>query len=187
MTRSGVFVRLVVLLTALGPAAMDVSAADGEATILNLPGHVTTDGIGLASRGQLVVVAWQATVMTADAEGGSQLFIARSHDGGATFEAPQRINRGAGFSAGGGEQAPRPLFVSDQELLVVWRASRDKQDVEAESPTDHILTRRPTAADRDGTILFFYGGRRSQDSSTGTTADPDTTFFSPEGPVVRFL
>lgn len=129
MTRSGVFVRLVVLLTALGPAAMDVSAADGEATILNLPGHVTTDGIGLASRGQHVVVAWQATVMTADAEGGSQLFIARSHDGGATFEAPQRINRGAGFSAGGGEQAPRPLFVSDQELLVVWRASRDKQDV----------------------------------------------------------
>ena len=60
-------------------------------------------------------------------------------------------------------------------FFVVATTSQHLRRRRSKISTDHILTRRLTAANRDGTI-FFYGGRRSEYSRTGTTADPDTTF-----------
>ena len=64
---------------------------------------------------------------------------------------------------------------SRNQFFVVATTAQHLSRRRSKISTDHILTRRLTAANRDGTI-FFYGGRRSEYSRTGTKADPDTTF-----------
>ena len=121
----------------LAAAAMSVAMARTAATpeletpvTLGVPGQVN-GAVGLASRGDLVVAVWRATVRPAGGPGGAgnHLFLAVSADGGRTFGAASQINTDDGFAAVGGEQLPRPIIVSASELLVVWRSAEGDADV----------------------------------------------------------
>jgi hypothetical protein len=78
----------------------------------------------VAAAGKVAIVAWAAT-----APGGStDIYAARSGDGGRTFGAPVRVNDVAGDASVGGEQPPHVALVSRASgapsVIVVWTAKR---------------------------------------------------------------
>ncbi len=95
-----------------GPAATEPEAAPVR---LAVPGGASS-GVSLASRGERIVATWAAR--TADA---TDVYAAWSPDGGATFDAPVRVNDVPGDARVSGEQAPRAAFV-DAGVRVVWES-----------------------------------------------------------------
>ncbi|MCU0634784.1 MAG: glycoside hydrolase [Gemmatimonadaceae bacterium] len=82
--------------------------------------------LSVAAQGRFVAVSWLASSATA----GTDAFVSVSHDGGATFGAPVRVNTTAGDAAGGGEMPPRVVLVpragaDAPTLTVVWAAKRE--------------------------------------------------------------
>ena len=77
----------------------------------------------VAARGRFVAVAWGATVPS----GKTDVFLAVSRDGGATFGPPVQVNEVAGEARLGGELPPRVALVGGSgggppDLFVLWTA-----------------------------------------------------------------
>jgi len=124
MTRASSFrvVRFVFLLLpfALPPSgcarAVPESAAVQRLSVADRD-NATPD---IAARDRFVVVTWSAAIP----DGGTDIFAAVSHDAGATFGAPVRVNDLAGEARANGEQPPR-VAIGPQEIGVVWTSRRN--------------------------------------------------------------
>jgi hypothetical protein len=92
------------------------SASAGEPLRLGLPSAVNT-GVSLAASGTSVVVAWAAR-----SDAATDVYTAWSRDGGASFEAPLRVNDMPGDARVSGEQAPRVALGG--ATRVVWISSQ---------------------------------------------------------------
>jgi hypothetical protein len=79
----------------------------------------TSQTPGVAVSGQFVAVAWTA----AGADYLADIYAASSHDGGATFDPPVRVNDVAGDVRASEQQAPR-VAIGDGMLAVLWTARR---------------------------------------------------------------
>ncbi len=78
------------------------------------------------ARGNWVALTWSA----ARAEGGADVFVVVSNDGGVTFRTPVRVNEGQGEARVGGELPPRvaitePRSGAEPEIVVAWGARAD--------------------------------------------------------------
>ena len=104
----------------LGAAgASSGSGADGVR--LGVPG-AANNNVSLAAAGSEVVVAWGARSGAA-----TDVYAARSRDGGATFGAPVRVNDLPGDARVSGEQAPRIALGASTDL--VWVSRQDGASV----------------------------------------------------------
>ena len=98
-------------------------AASRRDVMLGVSGRANA-AASVAAAGKVAIVAWAAT-----APGGStDIYAARSGDGGRTFGAPVRVNDVAGDASVGGEQPPHVALVSRASgapsVIVVWTAKR---------------------------------------------------------------
>ena len=80
----------------------------------------------VAASGSFVAVAWGA-----GGGGKTDVYLAVSRDGGATFGSPVQVNETAGEARLGGELPPRVALVSrsgasDPEIVVLWTARAEK-------------------------------------------------------------
>ena len=103
---------------------------------LSIDGRSNTAS-SVASRGNVVAVAWNA----APASGGSDVFVAVSRDGGASFGSPVRVNDVAAEVRSGGEFPPRvalgPAEPGGQAaIVVVWRSKREQTNIRLARSTD---------------------------------------------------
>lgn len=103
-------------------------ASDGAAEQASSAVTLSVDGRSsstpwIAASGSFVVAAWGASAPP----GGTDVFIAVSRDGGASFAAPVRVNARAGQARLGGELPPRVALADtiagrDPAIVVVWGA-----------------------------------------------------------------
>jgi hypothetical protein len=103
---------------------MPLFASSDDAIRLAIDGRANAMP-SIASRGDVVAVAWGAT----PPEGGADVYVAVSRDAGASFGAPVRVDPRAGEARLSGEQPPRialgPAASSgDPIIYVVWGARR---------------------------------------------------------------
>jgi hypothetical protein len=78
----------------------------------------TNSNVSLAAHGSEVVAVWAATVGEA-----TNIYAAVSHDAGATFATPVRVNDHDGDARVSGEQAPRVALGTD--VVVAWTSKID--------------------------------------------------------------
>jgi hypothetical protein len=122
MRRSGAVLASAVLTIAatggalFGASSGSAAASAAEPLRLGLTGAVNS-GVSLAALGSSVVVAWAARSGAA-----TDVYAAWSRDGGASFEAPLRVNDVAGDARVSGEQAPR--IALGGSARVVWISSQ---------------------------------------------------------------
>ena len=95
----------------------------------------------VAATGSFVAAAWGASL-----DGKTDIFVAVSRDGGATFAPPVQVNRVRGEARVGGELPPRVALVastrsSAPEIVVLWTARTDTTEIK-------------TARSRDGGRTF---------------------------------
>ena len=81
--------------------------------VLLAPNSSANTGVSLAANGSHVIAVWAATVGE-----DTNIFAAASDDGGATFQAPMRVNDIDGDAKVSGEQAPRVAVGKD--VVVAW-------------------------------------------------------------------
>lgn len=84
----------------------------------------------MVARGNWVALAWGAT----RAEGGADVFVVVSNDGGVTFRTPVRINTVQGDARVGGELPPRvaltePRAGGEPEVVVAWGSRSDPTEI----------------------------------------------------------
>jgi len=103
--------RVTVTLGAALLAAL-AGAAPPAAPSLRVDGRASS-GAAIAAAGNEVVVAWAGV-----SEKATDVYAAFSHDGGATFGAPVRVNDVPGDARMSGEQAPRVTI--GRGVQVVW-------------------------------------------------------------------
>ncbi len=134
--------RLAQTFIAAAAAACAFAAADRTAalesgiTTLAIPGR-SNSAPTIAAQGDLVAVAWHA----AAGSGGGDIFVAVSRNGAATFGEPARVNAVAGEARSGGELPPRIAIApakgrATPELIVVWRARRERTSLLLSRSTD---------------------------------------------------
>jgi hypothetical protein len=116
----------------LAPALLHgQAAASGDPSIQRLSVAGRTNATpSIAALGDVVAVAWTATIPG----GASDVYVAVSRDGGASFGAPILVNDRPGEVRSGGEMPPRVVLVPASteastrdpevlpEIVVVWRA-----------------------------------------------------------------
>jgi hypothetical protein len=123
MSRSRVFVAaaLATLVVAGGcsraaaPSSSNVAFAT-DSTHLAVAGAANT-GVSLTADGDRVVAVWAATTGEA-----TNIVAAVSRDGGATFDAPVRVNDVDGDARVSGEQPPR-VALAGGRVVVVWESN----------------------------------------------------------------
>jgi len=113
----------------------------------------------VASDGAFVAVTWGAT-----AEGKTDVFLATSRDGGATFGRPVRVNTTPGDARLGGELPPRVALVAREaatapDVLVLWTAR---------AATTAVLMARS----RDGGVTFPAPVALQSDAAAGDRGWP---------------
>ena len=112
----------VAALAAMSMPSLALRAAPGSGTIsLAIPGRSNATP-WIASHGPFIAVVWGAS-----AEGKTDVFVAVSQDGGASFGSPVQVNTGAGEARLGGELPPRVALMpgrgsSTPEMVVLWTA-----------------------------------------------------------------
>lgn len=121
MPPSATFQRsLLAIASVVAVTAGGARATDGTVQ-LAVPGRANATPT-IAAAGDFVAVAWGAT----PPEGGADVFVASSRDGGRTFAPPVRVNADAGTARLGGEQPPRVALArassGDPQIVVVWGA-----------------------------------------------------------------
>jgi hypothetical protein len=116
----------------LAPALLHgQAAASGDPSVQRLSVAGRTNATpSIAALGDVVAVAWTATIPG----GASDVYVAVSRDGGASFGAPTLVNDRPGEVRSGGETPPRVVLVPASagassrdpevapEIVVVWRA-----------------------------------------------------------------
>lgn len=112
---------MAVAITAAVAAGAITGAAPADPLVLEVAGRSNATP-SIAADGRVVIVAWSAS-----AQGGAtDIYVARSRDGGRTFEAPVRVNDVAGQASVSGEQPPRIALVShatgEPSAVAVWTA-----------------------------------------------------------------
>ena len=109
--------RLRHLALFLAAAVLPVLAAAQSVTV-GISGK-TNDNASLASQGRKVALAFAASDAT-----GTDIYVAVSSDGGATFGAPVRVNSTPGDARASGEQPPRVALIARKngvpDIAVVW-------------------------------------------------------------------
>lgn len=85
----------------------------------------TNANVSLAANGDVIGAAWAASQQS----GSTDIYVAVSRDGGATFGQPVRVNAKAGDAHVNGEQPPRIALRSRAnqlpEIVVVWTSKND--------------------------------------------------------------
>ena len=117
MGRALITLAIVSGLGAVGRTQGESSRAGqaGSATTLGVAGAVNTTP-SLAIAGGTIAAVWTATK-----DGGTNVFLAVSNDGGATFSAPRRVNDQDGDATANNEQPPRVTISGpDRALTVLW-------------------------------------------------------------------
>jgi hypothetical protein len=99
-------------------ASPPIDTSASRAVRLAVAGAVNT-GASLAADGDRVVAVWAATSGEV-----TNVVAAVSRDGGATFEAPVRVNDVDGDARVSGEQPPRVALAGDR-IVVIWESNRD--------------------------------------------------------------
>ena len=121
MPPSAAFMRSLLAIALVVAAASGGARATDGAVQLAVPGRANATP-SIAAAGAFVAVAWGAT----PPEGGADVFVAASRDGGRTFAAPVQVNADAGAARLGGEQPPRVALAraasGDPQIVVVWGA-----------------------------------------------------------------
>jgi hypothetical protein len=108
---------LSLLAWAIGPGAQTLSLA--------VAGRANAN-VSLAADGRFVAAAWSAS----SSDGTTDIYVAVSRDGGATFAVPVRVNSTVGEARVNGEQPPRVGLIpsgpagdrGDPEIVVIWTA-----------------------------------------------------------------
>lgn len=109
------------ITAAVAAGAMTGAATPADPLVLEVAGRSSATP-AIAADGRVVIVAWSAS-----AQGGaSDIYVARSRDGGRTFAAPVRVNDAAAPASVSGEQPPRIALVShatgEPSAVAVWTA-----------------------------------------------------------------
>lgn len=180
--------RLVVF--GCGVAGLAVGhAASGRDGTLGVAGRANA-AASIAAAGKVAVVVWAAT-----APGDStDIYAARSADGGRTFGEPVRVNDVAGDASVGGEQPPHVALVPRAgiapSIVVVWTAKRGEgtRILSARSDDDGATfgKARPLtggeaagnrgweaiATDRDGRVVSVWLDHREMAAASSATAGP---------------
>src|SRR5262245_12606408 len=105
----------------------------------------------VAAAGSFVAVVWGAT-----ADGKTDVYLATSRDGGASFGAPVRVNRTPGEARLGGEMPPRVALVSTSasslpEIAVLWTSRGEHTGIKTARSSDGGQTfHSPTALESAG-------------------------------------
>jgi len=112
---------IAIAITAAVAAGAITGAAPADPLVLEVAGRSNVTP-SIAADGRVVIVAWSAS-----AQGGAtDIYVARSRDGGRTFEAPVRVNDAAGQVSVSGEQPPRialvPHATGEPSAVAVWTA-----------------------------------------------------------------
>jgi len=127
MITARVSITLLALLAAAAPPDLRPQAQEGEVTTLAVEGR-SNQTAWVAAHHSFVAIAWGAS---SDAK--SDVFLAISRDGGATFNTPVQVNRTAGEARLGGELPPRvalvPMPGRDPEIVVLWTARTDATEI----------------------------------------------------------
>ena len=153
----------LVLLGACNAAKPPVSPPAETRTLLSVA-DATNANVTLASDGRSVVAAWAVT-----ATAGTNIFIARSDDGGASFSAPRRVNNVDGDANVNGEAPPR-IALAGQSVQVVWMSKRDG------------VSSLRSADSADGGVTFTATRRITPDGVTGARGWENVA-LSPDGVV----
>lgn len=108
--------------------AMRGMAPASSTVVLDVPGRAD-ETPGVAASGSFVAVAWGAKI-----QGKTDVFLAVSGDGGASFGPPVQVNATAGEARLGGELPPRVALVSRPgatmpEISVVWTARGEATEI----------------------------------------------------------
>lgn len=109
--------RTTVIVAAAWLALGDSAVTQSPASSLGVPGAVNATP-SLAVSGRTVAAIWTATK-----DRSTNLYLAISNDGGATFSAPRRVNDIDGDAGATNEQPPRVVFSGSgaaRALTVVW-------------------------------------------------------------------
>ncbi len=113
----------ILRLTVLGSLVATVGHAASSHATLAVAGRANA-AVSIAALGKVAVAAWAATAPG----GATDIYAARSTDGGRTFGAPVRVNDVAGDASVGGEQPPHVALVprpgGEPSIVVVWTAKR---------------------------------------------------------------
>ena len=147
--------RLVIVAAALTAVVGCSGPTPGETPRrpLGQPVHLSIDGAvnsgaAAAAAGSDVAIAWAATAGDA-----TNIYLALSHDGGATFATPVRVNDVDGDARVTGEQPPRLAF--GRHLTVVWSSALTR------------VSRVRLATSADGGRTFSPASSVHSDSLTG--------------------
>jgi hypothetical protein len=163
----------VLLLLALMVVAVRTDAQSSRSPQLGISGRDNAYA-SAAAEGQFVAIAWGATVP----KGATDIYLATSRDGGATFGTPARVNDAGSQASLAGEQPPRVTLVPragrEPSIVVVWtsRATTGTRLVAARSENGGRSFDRPstvpgadaagnrgwhsTAADRQGHVVAIW-------------------------------
>jgi hypothetical protein len=177
----------IVRLTVLASMVAVVGHAASSHATLAVAGRANA-AASIAALGKIAVTAWAVTAPG----GATDIYAARSTDGGRTFGAPVRVNDVARDASVGGEQPPHVALVprpsGEPSIVVVWTAKRKEgtRILSAQS-NDGGATfgkARPLAGgeapgnrgweaittDREGGVVFVWLDHRETASSSGTAA-----------------
>ena len=154
----------VAILMLAGCTATKTPVPPAETRALLAVPDATNANVTLASDGRTVVAAWAAT-----ASGLTNIYLARSADGGASFSAPQRVNNVDGDANVNGETPPR-VAVAGQSVNVLWFSKRDGVSV------------LRAAESADGGVTFNAARRITPDGVTGARGWENVA-LSPDGAV----
>jgi hypothetical protein len=99
-------------------ASLASNATPASDTVRLAVAGAANTGVSLAADADRVVAVWAATSGET-----TNIVTAVSHDGGATFDAPVRVNDVDGDARVSGEQAPRVALAGDR-IVVIWESNR---------------------------------------------------------------
>lgn len=159
----------VIAAASIGGPSVRAAQSTPPAATLGVPGAVNSTP-SLAVLGRMVAAVWTATK-----DGSVNVYLATSHDGGATFAEPRRVNDQDSDVSANGEQPPRVVITGSgaaRTLTVLWskrnegpqRARRDA--IRMARSTDGGRTFSPARYTHDPA----FSGARGWESLTAGTA-----------------
>ena len=135
------FSRAIAVCLALA-SVLSLTPLRGEQSSIPRPAALDVAGRSdatpwVAARGRFVAVAWGATIPS----GKTDVFLAVSRDGGATFGQPVQVNSVAGEARLGGELPPRVALVAAKgmqqpDIVVLWTARGGSTEIKAARSRD---------------------------------------------------
>src|SRR5262245_42985597 len=168
--RQGLIAGVILLVSGLSNESARAVQATRPPMTLAVPG-ATNSTPAIAAFGRSVAVVWTATAKN----GPTNVYIATSADGGATFSAPRRVNNQEGDASANNEQPPRVTISGSADartVTVIWSKRGDgdmrtrRDAVRLARSSDGGQTFSPARAIHDST---FSGARGWESLAT----DPD--------------